>query len=128
MRDLQAVLSVLYQWLIHDLANDICGDAMPIQAYLQEAIEYVSILVPGPPLVDIAFGVSIANATYTAAERKLTRPKYETSAPVELLLHIHDQPLVLNKAALSEVCSRIIPLVDTSNATGHIRRVWFFRI
>jgi len=128
LRELHAAIPRLYHWLLRELADDVSGDAVPIPLELNGALEYVSILSPGPPLIDIAFGGSIEDATFAAAARKLTRPRYATAAPVELLLYAHDQPLVLNEQWQSGIFGKIVPLVDESIARGHIRRVWIFSV
>lgn len=128
LRDLQAAIPNLYEWLIHTLPDDAEGDAVPLPVELQAEIEYVSILFPGPPFIDVAFGLSIADATIAAVARKLTNKEYTTIAPIELLVYAHDQPLIQFETWQSTVAVAIVPLIDESIARGHIRRVWIYDI
>jgi hypothetical protein len=127
LRELQAAVPAFYRWLLRDVADDFHGDAASLPSKLQEAIEYVSILL-GPSFIDVAFEVSVTDATLLVAVRKLIHARYETTVPVELLLYAHDQPLVSREAKQSSVFAEMAPLVDESNAKRQIRRVWIFSV
>jgi hypothetical protein len=128
LRGLESVIPNLYEWLIHTLPDDAYGYAVPLPLELQAEIEYVSILFPGPPFIDVAFGVSIADATIAAVSRKVTVKEYLSIAPIELLVYAHDQPLIQYETWRSTVAAAVIPLMDESIARGHIRRVWIYDI
>ncbi len=127
-RELEAAIPGLYEWLIQTVPHDVYGYSVPIPRSLQEAIEYVSILFPGPPLIDIAFGVSVADATVPAITRKVELKKYSTTAPIDLLVFAHDQPLIEYERWQETVARSVVPLIDSSIARGHIRRVWVYSV
>lgn len=128
LRELNAAVSRLYRWLIDDMADDLYGYSVPVPSDLLNAIEYVSILFPGPADIDIAFGLNIIDATISTATRKLVNKTYATSAPIELLVYAHDQPLIAYEQWRPRVVTALVPLIDISIARGHIRRVWIYDI
>jgi hypothetical protein len=128
LRELQAVIPSLYEWLIHTVAEDVYGYAVTLPVDLQAVVEYVSILFPGPPFIDIAFGLTIGDATISAVTRKLTLKQYTPAAPIELLVYAHDQPLIQYELWKSTIAPTIVSMIDASIARGHVRRVWIYSI
>ena len=128
LRDLQDAIPKLYEWLIYTVADDACGEAVSLPDGLLKTLRYVSILFPGPPFIDIAFGITIQDATISAVTQKLVAKRYKTTAPIELLVYAHDQPLIQYEAWQSTIAAAIVPMIDASIARGHIRRVWIYDI
>ena len=128
LRDLEAIIPKLYEWLIHVVTDDTHGDSVQMPTDLEMAIRHVAILSPGPPFIDITLKLSMADQTTTAVTRKLTGKQYATTAPIELLVYAHDQPLIQYEAWRSSIAAAIVPLIDASIARGHIRRVWIYSI
>jgi hypothetical protein len=126
LRDLVAVLPALYEWLLESVADDTHGYEVPIPIGFAGAIKRLSILVPGPPLIDIAFSLSMADETISAVSRKLRDKQYTATAPIELLAYAHDQPLIDHDTWAPTVAAAIVPMIDASIARGHIRRVWIY--
>jgi hypothetical protein len=128
LRQLQASIPALYDWLVHQVADGVSGDIVPPQGALLENIEFISIRSPGPPFIDVAFSLRVQDATVLSAAQKLRRDCYKVRSPVELLLYSHDQPFVTRESRIESLLAEIIPLVDASIARGHIRRVWVFSV
>ncbi len=128
LRDIKSAIPGLYKWLIYTVADDVCGYAVLLPEHLLQTLEYVSILFPGPPFIDIAFGITIEDATISAVTQKLVAKKYQTAAPIELLVYSHDQPLIQHEAWESTIAAAIVPMIDESITRGHIRRVWIYDI
>jgi hypothetical protein len=128
LRQLQASIPVLYEWLVHQVADDVSGDIVPPQGALLENIELISIRSPGPPFIDVAFGLRVQDATLLLAAPKLLRDCYKVRSPVELLLYSHDQPFATRESRIESLLAGIAPLVDASIARGHFRRVWVFSV
>jgi len=127
LRELAAIIPSLYHWLIHGPYDDLYGYSVPLPADLGAVLEYVSIL-SGPLDIDIAFGVNVVDATISSATSKLVRKLYTTTAPIELLVYAHDQPLIQYEAWRSTIAAAIVPLIDESIVRGHFRRVWIYDI
>jgi hypothetical protein len=128
LRDLEAAIPRLYEWLIDTVADDCCGDAIELPEDLRSSLTRVAILFPGPPFIDIAFKMTIQDATISAVARKLETKRYETSAPIELIVYAHDQPLLQYEARRATIVATIVPMIDQSIARGHVRRVWIYDI
>lgn len=71
LRQLQASIPTLYEWLVHQVADDVSGDIAPPQGALLENIEFISVRSPGPPFIDVAFGLRVQDATVLSAAQKL---------------------------------------------------------
>jgi len=128
LKCLESAVPDLYRWLIYVLPDNEYGYSVPLPTELREAIEYVSVLFPGPPLIDVAYGLNLSDATISVVTRKLTVKRYTTTAPIELLVFAHDQPLINHDLRQPAISAEIVPLIDDSIARRHIRRVWIYDI